>query len=573
MLRLKEIFIYSDSAPLIFNQYLFLFLFSVGFLLFWLFHKKPVIRNTYLLLFSLFFYYKSGGLYFGLLLISTVVDYWCGNAIHKSNDRSRRRLFLILSLFVNLGLLAFFKYSVYFVDLINDLAHTDFKAVNFMAMFSNNWFGSEFDLYEIILPVGISFYTFQTLSYTIDIYRRQIKPAKNIVDFGFFVTFFPQLVAGPIVRAADFIPQIYKKYSLTKEQLGVALYLIMAGLFKKTVVSDYISVNFVDRVFDDPNLYSGFSNLMAVYGYSIQIYCDFSGYSDMAIGLAALLGFQLPLNFNSPYKAVSITDFWRRWHISLSTWLRDYLYISLGGNRKGKIRMYINLMITMLLGGLWHGAATKFIIWGGLHGGALALHKIWKESLWKFTATLSALCLAASILVAQMVPIKYWLGSEQIWTFLNDNWVHPNQYWPLVTGLFIAAIILGVITYVARRKNWASLRLPTWLAGVVTFHFIAFCWIYFRSDNVPKVKLMLNQIAYNFDWAGIAERIDKYRTALFIVGLGFVIHFIPTKWKDVVKNAFVVMPDMVKVLVCAVVIFTCYQAKTADVQPFIYFQF
>ena len=328
MFTLKEIFLYAEDAPLIFSQYLFLFLFSFGFVLYWIFYKKLAVRNVYLLLFSLFFYYKSGGLYFGLLLLSTVVDYWCGMEIHKSKKEVNRKAFLVLSLVVNLGLLAFFKYSAYIVSLINYYVGTDLVPVNFMAVLSNNIFGSDFSIYDIFLPVGISFYTFQTLSYTIDIYRRQIESAKNIIDFGFFVTFFPQLVAGPIVRAADFIPQIYKKFSLTREQLGVALYLIMTGLFKKMVISDYISVNFVDRVFDDPNLYSGFSNLMAVYGYSIQIYCDFSGYSDMAIGLAALLGFQLPLNFNSPYKATSITDFWRRWHISLSYLVEGIICIS-----------------------------------------------------------------------------------------------------------------------------------------------------------------------------------------------------------------------------------------------------
>ena len=187
------------------------------------------------------------------------------------------------------------------------------------------------------------------------------------------------MVAGPIVRAIDFLPQINKPYHLSREGFGNAVFLIATGLVKKVVISDYISVNFVDRVFDNPEIYSGFMNLMAVYGYSIQIYCDFSGYSDMAIGIAALLGFKLPINFNSPYKSKSITEFWRRWHISLSTWLRDYLYISVGGNRKGKIRTYINLLITMLLGGLWHGAALKFIIWGGIHGLGLAFHKFWSS--------------------------------------------------------------------------------------------------------------------------------------------------------------------------------------------------
>jgi D-alanyl-lipoteichoic acid acyltransferase DltB (MBOAT superfamily) len=224
--------------------------------------------------------------------------------------------------------------------------------------------------------VGISFYTFQVLSYTIDIYRGQLKPSDNILDFGFYICFFPHLVAGPIVRAKNFLPQIHEDIVITKEQVGQALFLIITGLIKKAVISDYISVNYVDRVFENPMLYSGFENLMGVYGYAMQIYCDFSGYSDMAIGIALLLGYQLGINFDLPYQSASITEFWRRWHISLSTWLRDYLYIPLGGNRKGRFRQYFNLMVTMLIGGLWHGASWNFIFWGFLHGVALALDKL-----------------------------------------------------------------------------------------------------------------------------------------------------------------------------------------------------
>ncbi|MCS6955350.1 MAG: MBOAT family protein, partial [Candidatus Calescibacterium sp.] len=218
-----------------------------------------------------------------------------------------------------------------------------------------------------------------TLSYTIDIYRGKLEPAKNILDFAFFVSFFPQLVAGPIVRALDFIPQIYEKYRITTVELNRAYFLIIVGLVKKIMISDYLAENFVDRIFESPTEHTGFENLLAVYGYALQIYCDFSGYTDIAIGIALLLGFRLPLNFNSPYKALSITDFWRRWHISLSSWLRDYLYISLGGNRKGKTMTRVNLMITMLLGGLWHGAHLKFVLWGGMHGAALIFHKTWSE--------------------------------------------------------------------------------------------------------------------------------------------------------------------------------------------------
>ena len=215
------------------------------------------------------------------------------------------------------------------------------------------------------------------MSYTIDLYRGTIKPLDRYVDYLFYLSFFPQIVAGPIVRASTFLPQIRRPLNITREMFGWGVGLIIIGLIKKAIISDYISLNFVDRVFADPSLYSGVESLAAIYGYALQIYCDFSGYSDMAIGLALLLGFRFPKNFDAPYKSATITEFWRRWHISLSSWLRDYLYISLGGNRRGRVRQYVNLLLTMVLGGLWHGAAVRFVLWGTLHGVALALHKVW----------------------------------------------------------------------------------------------------------------------------------------------------------------------------------------------------
>jgi D-alanyl-lipoteichoic acid acyltransferase DltB (MBOAT superfamily) len=285
----------------------------------------------------------------------------------------------MLSLISNLGLLAYFKYAGFITDAINSLFGTDIKVYDILSSLSNSTLGTSFDISYIILPVGISFFTFQSLSYTIDVYRKKMDPVRNIIDFGFYVSFFPHLVAGPIVRASVFIPQIYQKYNLTNREFSHSLFMISKGLIKKILISNFIAINFIDRVFDAPALYSGFENLMAIYGYGLQIYCDFSGYTDIAIGVALILGFRLPINFNSPYKAANITDFWKRWHISLSQWLKDYLYISLGGNRKGKVFTYINLMLTMLLGGLWHGAALRYVIWGGLHGVGLVIHKMWNS--------------------------------------------------------------------------------------------------------------------------------------------------------------------------------------------------
>jgi alginate O-acetyltransferase complex protein AlgI len=374
---LSLLFRYDPEEPLIFSTPAFWIFFLLVLAGYSLIYKKLYIRNAYLFLVSLFFYYKSGGLFLFLLLFVTLIDFTCGLLIHHSRTRFMRRLFILLSIISNLGILGYFKYTGFFTEALNNLLGTDYRVYDFLAAFSNSHLGTSFNISNIILPVGISFFTFQSLSYTFDVYRKKMEPVRNIIDFGFYVSFFPQLVAGPIVRASEFIPQIYSKFYLGKREFSHALFLISKGLIKKIIISDFIAVNFVDRVFDAPSIYSGFENLMAVYGYGLQIYCDFSGYTDIAIGLGLILGFRLPVNFNSPYKAAGIADFWKRWHISLSRWLKDYLYIPLGGNRKGKIRTNINLIITMLLGGLWHGADLRFIIWGFLHGIGLVINRIW----------------------------------------------------------------------------------------------------------------------------------------------------------------------------------------------------
>ena len=362
--------VYDTHQPLIFNSGLFLFLFA-GFLLFYaLLRRSTSVRIIYVILFSLYFYYKSSGVYFLLLVFAAASDYWIARALYRTRRPWLRRSWVVLSIAVNIGMLGYFKYTNFLIDI------------------SNRLFGEGFlQFRNIFLPVGISFFVFQSLSYTIDIYRRQLRPLDRWTDYLFYLSFFPQLVAGPIVRAKDFIPQIRRPLHVSREMFGTGVFLILTGLFKKAIVSDYISLNFVDRIFDEPLLYSGFECLMGIYGYALQIYCDFSGYSDMAIGIALLLGFRFPKNFDAPYKSATITEFWRRWHISLSSWLRDYLYISLGGNRKGRVRTYINLLITMLLGGLWHGAAMRFVLWGALHGAALALHKLWLKFVPRAKAT------------------------------------------------------------------------------------------------------------------------------------------------------------------------------------------
>jgi len=538
--QVKSWFIYNPDEKLLFNTGLFLGLFLVFYFVYAFLRKTFYLRLTYVILFSLFFYYKSSGIYFLLLLLSSVVDYGLSQIIYRETKDSTKKIYLVISVILNLGLLGYFKY------------------MNFMIVTYNDMFNGHFALHNIFLPVGISFYTFQSMSYIIEIYREEIKPTKNYIEYLFFVSFFPQLVAGPIVRAKDFLPQIYQKLNLTKQDVNNALFLIIGGLIKKTVISNYISINFVDRVFDTPMSYTSFENLMASYGYAIQIYCDFSGYSDMAIGIALLLGFKLPANFRTPYKSVSITDFWRRWHISLSTWLKDFLYISIGGNRKGTFAGYLfpslfffglllwgisnvnesfiplaiaigsigifcltfllskkknqtlvtnfNLFTTMLLGGLWHGAGAQFIIWGALHGLALAVHKIFME----------------------LFPSKK-EGSNFFWRFFSI---------------------------------------------LITFHFVVFCWIFFRARDFETALQVINNIGQlTFEPEQWKVIVLGYKNVFLLMLFGYVWHFLPEIITDKMKWAFDNTPLLVKAIVLGFVFWIVYATAVAGSQPFIYFQF
>ncbi len=487
-----------------FNRYDFWVFFTVVLFFFSLLYRKKRIRNVYLLIISLFFYYKSGGFYFFLLLFSTLVDFFIGRKIYRSRNQRYRKSLLALSIVINLGVLAYFKYGYFIVDNLNAALGTHWQAVDVFALMANNLTGAHFDIASIFLPIGISFYTFQTISYSVDVYRGLVRPVRNILDFAFYVSFFPQLVAGPIVRAADFVPQIYKSYRVTREEMGRGLFLITIGMIKKILIADYLGAHFVGRVFAEPLKYSGFENLTAVYGFALQIYGDFSGYTDIAIGIALLLGFRLPLNFNAPYKAVNITDFWRRWHISLSSWLRDYLYIPLGGNRHGKFNTYKNLMITMLLGGLWHGAAWRFIFWGGMHGLGLGVNKAWRE--W----------------IDERLPVTHL--SKVLW-------------------------------------------------GIVTFHFVCFCWVFFAASDMNSAWEMLGRIAGAFYWEKIPEVISAYRNIFIILIFAMAVHLLPRQWKEGYTRFFIDLPDPVKALAMAAVAFGLYQVMSSEVQPFIYFQF
>ncbi len=362
--RLHDILVYDASAPMLFNTGLFLVLF-VLFLL--VYHSLKRFRNAKMLVviaFSLYFYYKSSAECVFILVGVCLSDYLLGLWLGRLKRNWKRRLIVALNVMLNVGMLVWFKYFNLLAEAFASITST------------------RFDPLEIILPAGISFFTFRSISYMVDIYRREIEPCRNLLDYTFFLTFFPPLLAGPVVRAKDMLPQIKANAMLSRRKTSEGLFLIMTGLIKKVVIADYISGNFVDRIFDNPALYSGFENLMGCVGFTIQLYCDFSGYSDMAIGLALMLGYRFKINFDAPFKSQNPTEFWRRWHISLSLWLRDYLYIPLGGNRKGKFRAYFNQFITMVLGGLWHGASWMYIIWGAYHGLLLVLHKT-VRSIWR----------------------------------------------------------------------------------------------------------------------------------------------------------------------------------------------
>ena len=338
---IEHIFAFNPDSPLLFTQFYFWAFFALVYALFTLIMEFGVkgpesresrnrlhIRNIFLLVVSCFFYYKTSGVFLSILVFLTIANWWIAERIKANSQKLTAKLYLILSVIIDLGILGFFKYAYFFTDMFNDLTGAGVTIVD-----------------QIVLPVGISFYTFQVISYTADVYHGRIEPVKNILDFGFYVSFFPQLVAGPIVRAEEFVPQLYKPFRLSRRMFGIAVFWILNGLAKKIILSDYLAVNFIDRVFDHPLLFSGFENLFALFAYSLQVYADFSGYTDIAIGIALLMGFYLPMNFNSPYKSQNPQEFWRRWHMSLGRWLKTYLYIPLGGNRKIGWGTYIWWMI------------------------------------------------------------------------------------------------------------------------------------------------------------------------------------------------------------------------------------
>ena len=534
-------FLYDSKNPLLFNNGFFVYFFTLFILLFFALRNHHKARRYVFCIFSLYFFYKASGWFVGLVLISAVVDFYLSNAIYREESKSRKKFLLVLSILFNLGMLFYFKYTDFFIEISNSLFDTNFNPLN------------------LILPIGISFYTFENLSYTVDVYRGEFKPANKFSDYLLFLAFFPKLMMGPIVRAHDFVPQINEPYVISERDFAKGFFLIISGLIKKLVISDYITLNMVDYMFDNPALHTGVENLMAVYGYAMVIYCDFSGYSEIAIGIALWLGFKIPPNFMSPYQSLNITEFWRRWHISLSTWLKDYLYIPLGGNRNFSVASFIfvggflvgsfimgvelfhlsnlwaavvsavlllifiipalitrktsgiaanfNLLTTMLLGGFWHGASWNFIIWGAIHGVGLGIHKIWM------------------------------LLTDKSFSGFNQS------------------------------------RIYKIISGILTFHFVCFAWIFFKAEDLEIAKTMIYQIFNNFDISVFGPFYDNYKGVVWMILAAMVLHLIPDNLADKVITRTKTIPMVVYILVFFLFLILYGYFKSAEQVMPIYLQF
>lgn len=553
MNRLHEIFSWQQQESLLFTRLDFWLFFLAVMAVFVLIHKRFILRSIFLTGVSLFFYFKTSGNFVLLLGFMLLFNYVIGLGVNGKESARSGKGFLILGLIVNLLGLFYFKYAYFFTDAFNAQFGTDYNVVNQFAVIGNEWFGKGSFVDRILIPIGVSFFTFHNISYLVDISRKEITAAKNFFDYAFYVTYFPHLIAGPIVRARDFIPQIHQPYQLSKHEFSWALWMIGKGLLKKLVFADYIAVHFIDKVLDAPDAYPGFVGLIAMFAYSLQIYADFSGYTDMAIGVSKLMGFNLLENFNSPYKSVSVADFWRRWHKSLGSWLRDYLYIPLGGNQKGSVGTAImtavilgflyfitgwvelwycygallviylilwqfwpafrnfavrdlNLLITMVVGGLWHGASQNFVIWGAMNGAALVIYNYWKR-------------------------------------------ISPYEK---STSWFV--------------RGWRIF---------LTLTFITFTRIWFRLPEPDQPLQYLSIVTTHFDWSlALWWKVwTNFQLVFWLILLGFASHWLPQKWKDNTVLFFSKWPLPLQALTFAFSVFIMYQAVSDTFKAFVYFQF
>ncbi|MCF0217042.1 MAG: MBOAT family protein, partial [Fibrobacteraceae bacterium] len=598
---LHHTFAFDPNSPLLFTQFYFWGFFAVVFAVLTFMGNRILLRNAFLFFTSMFFYYKTSGSYVCILAFCVVANYFIGKWIENAEAQWKKKLWMIIVVIIDLLVLSYFKYAYFFLDALYDLTGIQLHVYNFFAAASNTMFGTKSLVDTIILPVGISFFTFQAISYCVDIYRGRVKAVKGLLDFGFYLTFFPQLVAGPIVRADRFIPQLHKKFFLPRRAFGIAVFWILNGLAKKVILSDYLATNFVDRVFETPLLFTGLENLIALFAYSLQVYADFSGYTDIAIGVALLMGFRLPQNFNSPYKATSPTEFWRRWHMSLSSWLRDYLYIPLGGNRGASFGTYfwiafisltaimlsgsilvgvgiglfflyialyayfkpdsrkfittnMNAMTTQVMGGLWHGASWNFIIWGGLNGFGQVFNKIWVRRSITFRAAASLFLMATCAIVNKSYPMPV-LVIATVWFALIFIGVYTSLLWRMFT---------------TRSCEWVKVA---WNVSM-TFIFITFTRLFFRAGSNldpaeanevawSTAKNMINQMGTAWKWDTLGTIAWQHINIILVFIAGMLIHWIPKRVKSRYRIMFASQPIPLMVLSTAAIIFIIYQFMSA----------
>jgi len=536
-----------------------------------------------------------------LLLCTIVLDYYLGIWIENTEHPGARKALVVVSLVSNLGILFFFKYA-------------DFVTHDVLML--------DVDRMDLILPAGISFHTFQSLSYTIDVYRKKLPATRSVVKFATFVLFFPQLVAGPIVRAQDLMPQLDRLPALEMEKATYGLFRILVGLFKKIAIADTLAIAIVDRVFEAPDRFSGLEVLVGVYGYALQIYCDFSAYSDIAIGSALVLGFKLPENFRTPYRSANIQEFWRRWHISLSTWLRDYLYVTLGGSRGAPWRTYVNLILTMLLGGLWHGASWAFVVWGGLHGFGLAITRYFQRATvrdataaWRLFATCAVFAMIGFTLHRTLLADSAaWVQLALAWLYVMPVWAvltawlgqerEPDVVAPPIVGrapdLLRLAMCCSALAFLFALQAWPSwtwipIAVLTWalslaadvverggvdlerrlvamlergVAVFLVFHYVCFAWVFFRATSFDNALAVLRQIAAaETDHANLVPMVT---TALVV---GFLCHFFADGSFRWLRGRFVSLPAWAQGTVLAVAALVLRELGHAKLVPFIYFQF
>jgi len=574
--------------------------------------KAPLGRLLVLFLVSCLFYHAWAvgmvGAYRYLLCLIlgiVVLDYHLALWIERSSDPRLRKLFLIGSLVSNLGVLALFKYTDFFTQ---DVLHLHVEPLH------------------LILPAGISFHTFQSLSYTIDVYRRQLKATTSVVQFATFVMFFPQLVAGPIVRADELLPQLADPPPHDARLAADGFYRIAIGLFKKIGISDFLSLSIVDRVFADPSHFSSLEVLVGVYAYAFQIFLDFSAYSDIAIGSAQLLGFTLPENFKTPYRSANLQEFWRRWHMSLSRWLRDYLYIPLGGSRGSEIYTYRNLVLTMLLGGLWHGASWTFIVWGALHGGGLAVTRVFQredanhpERAGRSLALFAAIAAigAAGHLTLLRGEHSPWIHLGLAWAYTTPLWAAltawlsrdeqgpaikgtPRPRWALALRLLAISCVLGFgrLLYVGADLDWTLIALAAafaaacladvvevgpdlataaawtlWaaqraLAILLVFHYVCLAWIFFRAQSFEKALDVLRQLG-----RGETDHANVIGALVIALAAATAAHLVPNRTGAWLRERFVAMPPWAQGALLAACGLALRELAHPKIVPFIYFQF